>query len=391
MASKINSLPQVNVFPTTFSVAVSVIFILALWINFGWRQAALFAVGLSAGIILYHASFGFTAAWREVVNTGRSAGLRAQMLMLGITVLIFTPLIASGEVGGIALRGSVAPLSIGVIAGAFIFGLGMQLGGGCASGTLFTAGGGNARMLITLVAFIIGSVLGSWHWGLWQRAPALEPVALSNEFGAIGGIVLSLALFAMVWLAAATWEKSKHGGLSDGAAGEAGYRFLAGPWPLLAGALALAAVNVTTLLLAGRPWGVTSAFTLWGAKILTLFGADVTAWDYWSRSGSLAQLNASVFSDVTSTMNIGIMLGALLAASLAGKFAPNLRIPRRSIAAALIGGIMLGYGARIAYGCNIGAYFSGISSTSLHGWLWFVAAFAGSSIGVRLRGWFGLS
>jgi hypothetical protein len=36
---------------------------------------------------------------------------------------------------------------------------------------------------------------------------------------------------------------------------------------------------------------------------------------------------------------------------------------------------MMGYGARLAYGCNIGAYFSGVASASLHGWLWFVLAF----------------
>jgi hypothetical protein len=52
---------------------------------------------------------------------------------------------------------------------------------------------------------------------------------------------------------------------------------------------------------------------------------------------------------------------------------------------------MLGYGARIAYGCNIGAYFSGIASSSLHGWLWFPAAFAGNILGTRFRPWFGLS
>ena len=53
---------------------------------------------------------------------------------------------------------------------------------------------------------------------------------------------------------------------------------------------------------------------------------------------------------------------------------------------AAIGGLLLGYGARIAYGCNIGAYFSGIASGSAHGWLWLVAAFTGSSIGTRARG-----
>jgi len=57
----------------------------------------------------------------------------------------------------------------------------------------------------------------------------------------------------------------------------------------------------------------------------------------------------------------------------------------------LIGGLLLGYGARLAYGCNIGAYFSGISSASLHGWLWLAAAFVGSILGTRLRPLFGLS
>ena len=374
----------------TSSLGFGLLFVY-LAITISLRQAALFTVGIAAGVILYHAAFGFTAAWRNVVATGRSAGLRAQMIMLGVTVLVFTPLIAMGEVGGIGLRGSVAPLSVGVIAGAFMFGVGMQLGGGCASGTLFTAGGGNVRMLVTLAFFIVGSVLGSWQWDSWQASPALQPVALSQNFGVFGGIALSFALFAAVYFASAAWEKRKHGQLHNDREDVGTYHFLRGPWPLLAGGLALAGVNIATLLLAGRPWGVTSAFALWGAKIMQFFGGDVTQWAYWARPGSAASLEASIFADVTSVMNIGIMLGALLAAALAGKFAPSFRIPGKSIIASIIGGILLGYGARIAYGCNIGAYFGGISSTSLHGWLWFVAAFAGSSLGTRLRPLFGLA
>ena len=80
-----------------------------------------------------------------------------------------------------------------------------------------------------------------------------------------------------------------------------------------------------------------------------------------------------------------------MAAGLACKFAPSFKIPARSLLAAALGGMLLGYGARIAFGCNIGAYFGGISSTSLHGWLWFVAAFAGSTLGTRIRPFFGLS
>ena len=271
-----------------------------------------------------------------------------------------------------------------------MFGIGMQLGGGCASGTLFTAGGGNARMLITLLFFIVGSVLGAWHWSYWTAAPAAAPVALSDQFGVVGGIVVSLLLFCAVFVLARSWEQRRHGSVSSDRDGVGSYTLLRGPWPLLAGALALAGVNIATLLLAGRPWGVTSAFALWGSQFLDLLGADVASWGYWSRPGAAASLNSSLLNDVTSVMNIGIILGALTAAALAGKFAPVFRIPARSVVAAMVGGIMLGYGARIAYGCNIGAYFGGISSTSLHGWLWFVAAFVGSSLGTRLRPWFGL-
>ena len=62
----------------------------------------------------------------------------------------------------------------------------------------------------------------------------------------------------------------------------------------------------------------------------------------------------------------------------------------RSLAAAIIGGLLLGYGARIAYGCNIGAFFSGIASGSLHGWLW-LRARSRQRLGTCLRPIFGLS
>ena len=166
--------------------------------------------------------------------------------------------------------------------------------------------------------------------------------------------------------------------------------WLRGPWPLVWGALGLAAVNIATLLLAGRPWGVTSAFALWGAKAAQAMGADVASWPYWSAASRAQSLAAPVANDITSVMNIGIVLGALVAAGLAGRFAPVWRIPVKSLAAAVIGGLLLGYGARLAYGCNIGAYFSGVASTSLHGWLWFVSAFAGNWLGTGIRPWFGL-
>jgi hypothetical protein len=196
-------------------------------------------------------------------------------------------------------------------------------------------------------------------------------------------------VFAAVALASAAAERARHGRLEPLA--PAGARWLRGPWPLAAGAIGLAGVNVATLGLAGRPWGVTSAFALWGAKLLGTLGVPVESWPYWRAPSQAAALRTSVVDDVTSVMNVGIILGALLASLVAGRFAPRLAISPRSLAAALLGGLLLGYGARAAYGCNIGAFFSGIASGSLHGWLWLPAAFAGNVVGTLLRPHFGLA
>ncbi|WP_236173774.1 YeeE/YedE family protein [Pseudomonas pseudonitroreducens] len=351
------------------------------------RQALLFLVGGALGLTLYHAAFGFTSAWRVFIRERRGAGLRAQMVMLAIAVLLFFPALAAGTLFGEPVKGLVSPAGTSVIVGAFIFGIGMQLGGGCASGTLFTVGGGNARMLVTLLFFIIGSVVATHHIGWWFALPSLPPTSIVQSLGLFPALALSLALFAAIAAISVVLERRRHGVLeliaSNGEHGAG--RFLRGPWPLVWGAIALALLNFATLALAGRPWGVTSAFALWGAKAFESLGIAVDQWAFWQAEANAKALAAPVWQDVTSVMDFGIMIGALLAAGLAGRFAPSLKIPARSLVAAVIGGLLLGYGARLAYGCNIGAYFSGIASGSLHGWLWLVAAFFGNTVGVRLR------
>ena len=366
---------------------------IALTSAYSWRQGALFVLGGGLGLVLYHALFGFTSAWRVFIADGRGAGLRAQMLMLAVAVALFFPALASGTLFGQAVHGEYGAVGVSVLVGAFLFGLGMQLGGGCASGTLYTAGGGNTRMLVTLATFIIGSTFGALHLPWWSALPNIGNVSLIETLGVAPALAVSLVLFAAIAGFTAFVEKRRHGTLLSGAhTVRRGFeRFLQGPWPLLAGAVALAIGNFATLYLAGRPWGITSAFALWGSKIAALGGVDVASWPYWHSAARAQALHDSVFADVTSVMDFGIIIGAALAAGLAGKFSPSWRVPARSLVAAVIGGLLLGYGARLAYGCNIGAYFSGIASSSLHGWAWLVAAFVGSIVGTRLRPLFGLS
>ena len=350
----------------------------------GATMAALAVVGGLMGLTLYHASFGFTAAWRRFTTTGDGVGLRAQMLMLGIAVCLFFPALAAGEILGTPVWGFVFPVGTSVVVGAFIFGIGMQLGGGCGSGTLFTVGGGSTRMVLTLFFFVVGSVIAIGHLPFWHGLPSLGGISAIASLGLWPALLLHLAFFAAIVALTLRIERRRGVARAPGPAAD----WLKGPWPILAGAVALALLNFATLWLAGRPWGITSAFALWGGKGLDAVGVNLAGWENWG--GMMGAVERSVLLDVTSVMNFAIVMGAMLAAGLAGRFKPVLRLGRGEVLSAVIGGLLLGYGARLAFGCNIGAFFSGIASGSLHGWVWLAAAFLGSMAGMRLRPLFGL-
>ncbi|NKB56034.1 MAG: YeeE/YedE family protein [Alphaproteobacteria bacterium] len=353
----------------------------------GWRIATLFGIGALMGLVLYHAAFGFTSAYRRMIVARDVSDVRAQLLMLAIATALFAPALAEGVIFGRSVSGAIAPVGVQVAAGAFMFGLGMQLGGGCGSGTLFTVGGGSIRMLVTLAAFIAGSFWASLHMEWWVSTPRVEGIALGDTLGWSVALVLQLAVFLVLSEILRRWGKRTEVAVDR----PTWRRFVTGGWPILWGAVALAILNWVSMIVAGYPWSITWAFTLSGAKIAKFLGWDPTGVWFWTGGFTEKALNSSILTDDTSVMNIGIVLGALIASGLAGRYAPSFRIPLRSLAAAIIGGLLMGYGARIAFGCNIGAFFSGVASTSMHGWLWIAAALIGTWIGVRLRPSFGLS
>ena len=366
--------------------------ILALAAVLNWdvsgRQLLLFLIALGLGVSLFHAAFGFAGGWRRFLRERRSAAIRAQLLLFALASVTFIPLLG-GVVPGVSVQGAYAPAGVSVLIGAFLFGIGMQLGSGCGSGTLYTVGGGHVRMLITLSFFIVGAVVGSVHLPWWLKLPSLGSVSLLKEGGWTAALLLQLLVFVLLYGLVARLERRRFGELEAIAAvkEQRGLvrRIIFGPWPVLWGALSLALLGLATLLVAGHPWSITFAFGLWGTKIWSALGGDISGWSYWSSGYPALALQRSVLADVTSVMDFGIILGALLAAGLAGRFAPADPVKRRDLVTAVVGGLLLGYGARLAFGCNIGGLLAGIASGSLHGWLWLVAGFAGSVLGVRLR------
>jgi uncharacterized membrane protein YedE/YeeE len=363
-----------------------------LAVQYGPRHGALFLIGAALGLVLHHAAFGFTRAYRRLVTAGDGAGVRAQLLMLALATMLFAPVLAAGEALGRPVAGAVAPASLSVFVGAFVFAIGMQLGGGCGSGTLYQIGAGRGPLVVTLVSFVVGATLATFHTPFWASLPSLGEVSLGERFGwttatalqiAVCGLLASLTLWVERWRRRPAQPRVP---MPPGGWG----RLLQGPWSLAVGGVLLALLNLLTLLVAGHPWTITWAFALWGGKAIALSGYDLSGSAFWAGPFQQQALAAPVLADVTTVMDIGLVLGALLGAGLAGRFVPAPRVPSSRLAASLAGGLMLGYGARIAFGCNIGALFSGVASTSLHGWLWGAAALAGTPLGVWLRRRFSL-
>lgn len=373
-------------------IAIALFAYALLWLqqNETSTQMWLMLIGGLLGLALYHASFGFTTAWRNLIINRRGRGVRAQMVMLAIAVCLFFPALGAGELFGEEVRGYVRPLGFSVIVGAFIFGIGMQLGNGCASGNLYHAGGGQLRAIPSMLGFMAGGLWATADYEWWTGLPQLAPVSVIESTGIVPAILINLALFAAIALFTIWLEKRSHGEVEKDQPLQQisnWRRYLRGPWPFIWGAVVLALLNFATLAITGRPWAVAVAYPLWGAKVAMFMELELELdfWSYWLQPGREAALGESLTSDVNSVMNAGVLLGAFAAAAFAGKFSFQWRLPVLHWIAALLGGVMLGYGATIAFGCNIGAYFGGIASGSLHGWLWLLAAFCGSILGSYLR------
>jgi uncharacterized protein len=336
-------------------------------------SAGLLIAGFALGVVFLTAEFSFTASWRRFVVRGHADGLIGALLLIAVAALVIVPVAASVPGFG----GAIAPLGPSLVIGAFVFGIGMQLANGCGSGTLYTAGGGSGRMLVALAFFVVGSVIGSLHLPTFLALGGIDPVLASDYFGPWGGLAVTLVSLAVALLVVATVARRR------------GARV----WPsrvVVLGAILIGLLSIAVFAFGRHPWSVTFGFTLWGAKIASAIGFDLSGSEFWQWPGPKRALADSLLSDTSSLTDLGMFLGAMAAASMRS-FARTAWPPLASLAAAALGGLLMGWGARLGFGCNIGAFVGGVASGSLHGWVWFAAALAGCSLGIRLRPMFGLS
>ncbi len=150
------------------------------------------------------------------------------------------------------------------------------------------------------------------------------------------------------------------------------------PWPYWLGGVLLALSNILYLLLTGDYWAITTGFTRFGAWILSLFGVDIQVWEVWEYYEYVHPL-----FDIRTWSNFGIIVGALIAILLARQFRLKKIKNKKQFITVFIGGWLMGYGARVAIGCNIGGLYSAIASLSLSGWLYLPFIALGIFIGSK--------
>ena len=334
------------------------------------RNSQLLLAGAAIGGMLAYSGVGFAGSWRRLVVAGSARGFNATLLLLALATVLFVPALNSWE----QVAPSRAPVGASLFVGALLFGIGMQLGGGCGSGTVVGAGSRSTHSIMVLLFFIPGSLLGALHLPWWVGVGPSATVDLAAGLGIGGSVAVQLAALAALALLA-SWR--------------AGGRDFLPSVRMAAGCLAIVGAALFILHLSGRMWSVTFAYALWGAKSAELAGLDMSAYVFWQSPYAATALSQAVLADVTTVTTLGLLAGAAAVGIWKQAEARPYRL--RQFQAAVIGGLLMGYGARLAFGCNIGALFSGTASASLHGWIWFAAAWGGSLIGIALRPRFGMA
>ena len=360
------------------------------------------AFGLAFGFTLQRGRFCFASAFRDLFLLGHGRNMKGVLLGMAVASVGFG-LVMSRQVGMI-IEGiyppaaNVVPLGVHTALGGVLFGVGMVLAGGCASGSLYRMGEGYVASWVAFAGLMGGLLVAAYTWNWWwdasmSDAPRLwlphtlgHPGALAVTLLALAAafvIVLKIEHRAGMVLPAAPMKSEASSGVADDLRALSRTVFVRG-WPVLTAGAVLGGLNVL-LFTVQEPWGFTGEVSRWSIGLAGMFGAA---------PGPLLgtdQLPGCVFvpSDGTifnhmTFLVMAMWLGSFAGALGAGEF--KLRIPKQPVryAQSLGGGVLMGYGAGIAMGCTLGAFFSSIPSLAVNGWVFAIFLALGAWIGTQL-------
>jgi hypothetical protein len=293
---------------------------------------------------------------------------------------------------------NVLPLGVHTALGGLLFGVGMVLAGGCVSGSLYRMAEGYVASWVAFAGVMIGLLVSTYTWNWWwEHGISTGPRWwLPAWLGHPGALVVTLVALSAAWVWV-LWLEQRAGMVvprasraaepADSVAGEirqVSRAIFVDGWAVIPAGAVLGGLNVL-LFTAQEPWGFTGEVSRWSMAAASLVHlgppplmgvANLPGCAFVPADGTF--LNHMLF------LVVGMWFGSFGGALGAGEF--KIRIPKKRAryAQSLGGGVLMGYGAGLAMGCTIGAFFSGIPSLAVNGWVFALFLGAGAWVGTRL-------
>ncbi|WP_024747354.1 YeeE/YedE family protein [Levilactobacillus namurensis] len=379
------------------------------------------AAGLLIGYSLTRSRLGFAGGVKRTFYRGESSLVVALILLFTITAIVNVGIqwaaashgalpaweVTNASQSVIPGTQNVRSGNLSVIVGAFLFGMGMIMAGGCASGTLTDFGEGEGHAWMALPFFVLFAAPGQ-YLGYQLDQSAIGQIGITmwlpQYLGYGGAIAVTLALMLLLHVIVKRYENHKK---QNGAyLPEQGdwlpfeqplapdpeqptkffswrtyHKFFVERWRFTTGAVGIAVGAIFILVTTGKAWGVTTAFVTLDQKFFGLFGLEFQSPAF---EETAQAMQGPLLADGGTIRNIGLVLGACLAFLMAGRFKMKFKMTGRDFWGYAGGGALMGLGARMAKGCNIGALYSGITNFSLHGYLFMIFLILGAMVAIKL-------
>ena len=369
-----------------------------------WRNGFLVLLSGLFGFILKFGPFGYTCTFKSMIVKQDFSEYRDMLIMLFTGTLLCSifemfpslrPLFPTNPKA--TLSNSSAPIGLSLVIGSFLFGIGMQLGSGCASGTFVGIGGGFLKAYVVLPFFIIGATIFTLNpfYNFWSKLPKTKKKVTIPFYCTL---LILLYLYGITLLIDFLKEKKKKDRKELISDDNGDTKQLIPPenekdtekdikekeeskstiklYSSLHNVIVAVSIGIVISLFylcVGSMIGVMGVFSYIGAYFLKLFGATPEQWDFFN-----GKLPKNMFDVTIFNSDLLMAMGAFVAASIKGVFGKSQNKGAMEYVKGMIGGLLMGMGARMAGGCNIGAMTSGITSSSLHGFIWMFSAILGS-------------
>jgi uncharacterized protein len=319
-------------------------------------------LGAVLGVVLQRGRFCVTGMLRDIWLSGTYRNLVALLVVIAVHAVGLAALTSTGVIT--PDYATFAPAA--VIVGGLIFGLGIILAGGCASGTWYRSGEGLVGSWIALVMYAVsaaamkyGPLAGFDSWmKSWDTGLTTVPEALG----------VSPWWFALA-LALATVALVRHFLLQDAAKPKVS---LNQPW--YKKPLHMYTAGAIVGLIGVIAWPLSAATGRNAGLGITTPTADTLTY---ATTADPARLNWGTL------LVLGLLVGSFIAAKATGEF--RVRVPdAKTSVRSVWGGLMMGVGASLAGGCTVGNGMVETSLFSFKGWIAMVFIFLGVGLGAKL-------